>query len=133
MIDSAVYPCIFEKSEGGYLVTVPDIDVCTFGKNMQEAIAMARDVIQLHILTCEEEGLPITPPNTIKKSKLPKGAVCSYVDVVMPEYRERYGSKSVKKNCTIPAWMATKAQELNINFSKTLQDALMLKIQAMTI
>ena len=46
----------------------------------------------------------------------------------MISYRKKYGSKTVKKNCTIPAWLNNKAEELNINFSKTLQEALMKKI-----
>ena len=38
------------------------------------------------------------------------------------------GSKSVKKNLTIPFWLNERAEKLNINFSKTLQDALMEKV-----
>jgi hypothetical protein len=44
-------------------------------------------------------------------------------------YSQKYGSrKSVKKNLTIPFWLNERAEKLNINFSKTLQDALMEKV-----
>ena len=88
---------------------------------------MARDLISLYILDNEEEGKTIALPDTVK-FELPKGAILSYVDIDMASYRKKYGSKMVKKNCTIPAWLNNKAEELNINFSKTLQEALMKKI-----
>ncbi len=36
---------------------------------------------------------------------------------------------SVRKNCTIPAWLNEKAEEQGINFSKILQDALLERLQ----
>lgn len=42
---------------------------------------------------------------------------------------EKYGSrKSVKKTLTIPAWLNERAERMEINFSKTLQDALIKKL-----
>lgn len=40
-------------------------------------------------------------------------------------YAEKYGSKAVRKNITIPAWLNTFGEKKNLNFSKVLQDALM--------
>ena len=54
----------------------------------------------------------------------------SYVDANITEYRKKYGYKIVKKNCSIPAWLNTKAEELGLNFSKILQEALIEKISA---
>jgi len=39
-------------------------------------------------------------------------------------YRRKYGSRSVKKNCTIPYWMSREADALGINYSRVLQDGL---------
>ncbi len=39
-------------------------------------------------------------------------------------YAEKYGSKAVRKNCTIPAWLNTAAEKAHINFSQVLQTAL---------
>ncbi|WP_304152853.1 type II toxin-antitoxin system HicB family antitoxin [Megamonas hypermegale] len=126
-MEKMAYPVIFEKENDGYFVTVPDLNINTQGENLPEAIMMARDLISLYILDNEEEGKKIALPNTVK-FELSKGAILSYVDIDMASYRKKYGSKTVKKNCTIPAWLNNKAEELNINFSKTLQEALMKKI-----
>ena len=42
----------------------------------------------------------------------------------MKEYLDKYSNKSVKKTLSIPAWLNTKAEKANINFSKILQKAL---------
>lgn len=126
-MEKMAYPVIFKKENDGYFITVPDLNINTQGENLSEAIMMARDLISLYILDNEEEGKIIALPNTVK-FELPKSAILSYVDIDMASYRKKYGSKTVKKNCTIPAWLNNKAEELNINFSKTLQEVLMKKI-----
>ena len=67
---------------------------------------------------------------TQPKFNVPEGAFVSYVDANITEYRKKYGYKIVKKNCSIPAWLNTKAVELGLNFSKILQEALIEKISA---
>lgn len=42
----------------------------------------------------------------------------------MDSYAEKYGTKAVRKNLTIPAWLNTFAEKRSINFSKVLTDAL---------
>jgi len=46
----------------------------------------------------------------------------------MPIVRERMRNKSMNKMCTVPAWLLTESKEAGINFSQTLQDALMEKL-----
>ena len=103
-MDVIAYPVLFEKVEDMYLVTIPDIGQMTQGTDLTDAIAMARDLISLWVV--------------------------SYVDANITEYRKKYGYKIVKKNCSIPAWLNTKAEELGLNFSKILQEALIEKISA---
>ena len=128
-MNKVVYPVIFEKDKDGYLVTVPDLDTQTQGADMIDAINMARDLISLWVMNEEDSGKPVTPPGTVKFN-LPEGAIVSYVDANITEYRKKYGSKVVKKNCTIPAWLNTKAEEMNVNFSQVLQEALIEKVNA---
>ena len=45
-------------------------------------------------------------------------------------YLKRTSNKAIKKTLTIPEWMNTIAEEKNINFSQTLQEALLEKIDA---
>ena len=45
------------EPEGGYTVTVPTLPDCvTFGETVDEAIAMAREAIELYIEDLQEKG-----------------------------------------------------------------------------
>ena len=44
------------------------------------------------------------------------------------EFAEKFGKELVKKTVNIPKWVNTRAEELKINFSKTLEEALLEKI-----
>lgn len=52
----------------------------------------------------------------------------SLVVVDLDEFAQKWGNKSVRKNLTIPQWLNTKAEALNINFSQVLQEALKEKL-----
>ena len=59
-----------DQEEGGYTVTVPTLPGCiTQGDTMDEAIAMAKDAIRLHIESLLAEGQPVPqedePPQAI--------------------------------------------------------------------
>ncbi len=125
---NVVYPVIFTPDKDGYLAYAPDFDRKTFGTDFVDAIFMARDLICINMLDLEEDGKPIPISGSVA-FEVPQGAIVSYVDVDMEEYRKKYGTKVVKKNCTIPAWLNKKAESLHINFSKTLQEALMAKVE----
>ena len=128
-MDIITYPVLFEKVEDMYLVTVPDIGQMTQGNDLTDAIAMARDLISLWVMDLEDSKQKVPKPGSIKFN-VPEGAFVSYVDANITEYRKKYGYKIVKKNCSIPAWLNTKAEELGLNFSKILQEALIEKISA---
>jgi len=49
-----------DPEEGGYTVTVPALPGCiTQGETMEEAIAMAKDAIRLHIESLIADGEPV--------------------------------------------------------------------------
>lgn len=59
-----------DPEEGGYTVTVPALPgVVTEGDTLEEAIAMAKDAIRLHIETLEATGRPVpdevAPPQAL--------------------------------------------------------------------
>ncbi len=58
----------------------------------------------------------------------PIGDFVTYVIVDVEEYAKLHFQKSVKKTVTIPEWLNREAQKRNINFSKTLQEALIKKL-----
>ena len=50
------------------------------------------------------------------------------IDVNMQIFSEMVKSRSVNKMCTIPEWLLDEGKEAGINFSQTLQDAVMQKL-----
>lgn len=49
-----------DPDEGGYTVTVPALPgVVTQGETLEEAIAMAKDAIRLHVAALRADGEPV--------------------------------------------------------------------------
>lgn len=122
------YPVCLYPNSNGYTVVIPDLKGCvTEGKDFSEAIFMAADAASLWVLDELEEGR--TPPKASEPSQIKadeyEGGIVSVVMLDMDTYAEKYGKKAVRKNCTIPAWLNTAAEEKHINFSAVLQSALM--------
>lgn len=124
-----VYPVILSKEKDGYFVSIPDFDMNTQGKDLADAIFMARDAIALMGITLEDEGedLPISNSAIIKKEK--EEDIITLIDVDIEEYRKRNDNRAVKKNCTIPYWLSVRAEKENINFSEVLREALKEKLK----
>lgn len=128
-MDIVVYPVIFQQTEDGYIVRIPDLDQMTQGENLSDAIFMARDLISLWVMNLQDERKDVPSPGSVDFD-IPDGAIVSYVDANITEYRRKYGCATVKKNCSIPAWLNTRAEEMHLNFSKILQEALLQKVNA---
>ena len=143
-----IYPVLFyEEQEGGYSVFVPDLaralntSASTCGSTLEEAMAMAEDLIAGLILDEIEEGNKIPKATRIEDvsfEKLEKeidlestdyiSKFKTYIVVDISAFAEKWGKELVKKTVNIPKWINTKAEELKINFSKTLEEALLEKI-----
>jgi len=121
--NTVVYPVVFTKSQGEYVVYVPDLDIYTEGKDMADAIFMARDAIGLMGLQLEDDGKSL-PVAGGKEYKLDPGDVVSYVDVDLMAYRQKHDNKMVRKNCTIPFYLNVEAEKKGLNFSRVLTEAL---------
>lgn len=126
-----IYPVIFTQAKDCVFIEVPDLDILTEAADMTDAMEMARDAIGLKGITLEDHGQEIPSPSIISDIKPENGAFfgegdayTSWVDIDYALYRKAIDSKVVKKSITIPAWLNTKAESAGINFSKTLQDAL---------
>lgn len=119
------YPVVlkpFEKGKG-YLVRIPDFDIETEGKSIEDAIYMARDAIGLMGITYEDENKTIPLPNSVK-FKQSKNVICTYVDVDFVQYRKKNDRRKVRKNCTISYSLCLEGEKRGINFSELLQNAL---------
>ena len=131
-----LYPVIFVKSKKDILVEVPDFDVQTAGKDMKDALFMARDVIGLmgseYIFEKKKIPTPSDIENVKAKAFKKEGiAIKMLVDVDIENYAERESSKTTRKNVSIPKWLDIKAKEMKINVSKFLTDSLTKKVASM--
>lgn len=139
-----IYPvCIFQTKEE-FMAFVPDLNTNnTCGDTLEEALYMAQDLIAGYILEDLED---------VRKNEIPKQSNIEEIDIKevqkyweledkdiissfktlvivdLDEFAQKWGNKSVRKNLTIPQWLNTKAEEMNINFSQVLQEALLEKI-----
>lgn len=118
------YPIVLIPEEEGFTVFIPDFDINTQGKDLTDAITMARDAIGLMGIDMEDDGETIPKPSDAKIIKTNDCEFVSLVDVDFAEYRRKNDLKTVKKNCTLPSWLCYEAERANINFSQVLQSGL---------
>lgn len=124
------YPVfIKETGDGWCAVTIPDFGNHTQGEDIADALFMARDAIGLRGISLQDEGKDIPMPYSVEYMKV-EDEKEYVVDVDFSEYRAEHDSRSVRKNVTIPYYLNQKAEKMGINFSKTLQDALLEIIKA---
>ncbi len=132
----SIYPAIFYgEKDGGYSVVFPDLNhLATFGTNFENAMSMAIDCLAGYIYSANKELPTPTPLNKIDihcEDDLEDSYISAFatmVSVDVDEYAKLHFNKSVKKTLTIPMWLDKRAKEKKINFSKTLQEALMAKL-----
>ncbi len=121
------YRIILIPEEKGYTVYIPDFDIGTQGADIADAMYMARDVISVTGVTLEDIGKKIPVPGE-KEYSLKAGEMDTYVDVDFMEYKKKHDNRKVKKTLTIPSWLNEAAENENINFSRTLEEALLNKL-----
>ncbi|HHW94567.1 MAG TPA: type II toxin-antitoxin system HicB family antitoxin [Mogibacterium sp.] len=123
--DRYYYPAIFTYEEGQEIaVFFPDFDVATSGTDDKDALLSARECLGVLICGLEEEGEVIPSPTALLDVHVDGNERAVLVDVFMPSVRLANVNKSVNRTVTLPAWLNSKAQENNINFSQVLQEAL---------
>lgn len=127
-----VYPaCFYPDEDGSFTVIVPDLKGCvTEGKDFAEALEMAIDAASGWVLSSLEDGEEVPKASNqkdIRADEYENGFV-NLIVLDMDSYAEKYGDKAVRKNCTIPAWLNTRAEAAHINFSAVLQEALQEKL-----
>ena len=137
----SIYPACFFKEDKGYSVVFPDLNwLATSGKTESEAINMAIDCLAGYLFMLKNDGEKAPKPSKMKDVSLKKiakeldadteEAFVNMVSVDVDEYAKLHFEKSVRKTLTIPAWLNEAAMEKKINFSQTLQEALLLKVRS---
>lgn len=120
-----IYPAIISYDSDGISVEFPDLPGClTFSTTTDKAVSMAKEALALHLSGMEDDNDIIPKPSDISLIKLEDSQAIMLIEVWMPIYRDKIKYSSVKKTLTIPKWLNDLAEENNINFSQTLQNAL---------
>jgi len=128
-----IYTAILVPNEDGtkYYCRVPDLPGCiTTGSSIDDAIEMITDAASGWLVVAEDEGneIPVATPQ--HKLDIPDHASCSILCIDTLAYRAATDTKAVRKNVSIPAWMAALAEKKGVNCSQVLQDGLMQLLNA---
>ncbi len=119
------YPAIFHEEDSSYWVEFPGLEGCfTQGETFEEAYTMAIEALGLY-LEVEENKFEYPETGKIENFSVDKDSCVVMVEFDEVEYLKNHGKKSVKKTLTIPEWLNVAAERENINFSQTLQNALL--------
>lgn len=122
------YKIILTPEENGYTVYVPDFGSGTQGADLADAMYMARDLIGILGITKQDMGKDIPEPGSAE-CVAESNDIVTYVDVDFAQYRRKNDNKKVKKTLTIPSWLNEQAESAHINFSRTLEEALLDKLE----
>lgn len=127
-----VYPVIFTETEDVILVNVPDMDILTEGKDIADAMDMARDAIGATGISMEDHDETIPVPSKLSEIDIENSTFSSegntfvsMVDIDFSEYRRKIDMKTVRRNVALPSWLNYEADKAGINVSRVLQEALM--------
>ena len=126
-----VYPVFFTQTKDVILVEIPDFGILTQGKNMNDAIDMARDAMELYCISLEDAKEEIPLPSELKALSASNGTFAkegetfiSLVDIDSEEYRRKIDTRTVRRNVALPSWLNYEAEKAQINVSRVLQEAL---------
>ena len=123
--DRYFYPAVFTYEPGEEIAVVfPDLDCATSGIDDDDALVSARALLGCVLFGLEEDGEEIPEPSALAKVETEENERTVLIDVFMPSVRQAQNNKSVNRTVTLPAWLNAVAQEHDINFSQTLQDAI---------
>lgn len=132
--DKYFFPAIFTydfQQNSDIAVTFPDLPGCaTSGETEAEALEMAKDALGGHLWCMEEDNDIIPAPTPLVDVHTESNERAILIEVFMPSIRLAQNNRSISRTVTLPAWLNAAAQELNINFSQVLQEALKGKINA---
>lgn len=125
-----MYTAIFTEKDGTVYARVPDLKGCiTTGKNLQDAIEQMEDAMSAWLCVAEDEAFDIPNATPQQKIEHTKNDTLSIIKADTAKYRAITESRAVRKNVSIPAWLAEAAENANLNFSQELQNALKAKLQ----
>ena len=123
--DRYFYPAKFiYEPDQEIAVIFPDLGVATSGTDDDDAFLSARELLGCVMYGLEEDGEEIPSPTPLQQIQTEANERAVLIDAYMPTIRMAHSNRSVNRTVTLPAWLNAAAQELNVNFSQVLQEAL---------
>ena len=126
--DRYSFVALLNYADDGISIEFPDLPGCYQCADKDDtamALKNAKEALGLHIWGMEQDDEPIPAPSKITDLVLTHDQVPVLIEVFMPPIRERINSRFVKKTLSLPAWLASKADEDGVNCSRIFQNALM--------
>lgn len=117
---------LHEEQNGLYSIVFPDFEpeASTTGDNLQDALYMAKDVLEGYLLYKEDEHQKIKPASDPSKITVNKGEILTAIDVDTDFVRARENYKLIKKTVNIPNYLNDLGVEKKVNFSQILTKGL---------
>lgn len=126
-----VYTATFKVDGSKVYARIPDLPGCiTTGKDLEDAIAQITDAASGWLCVSEDEGLPVSAPTPQSSIAHDPEDILSLIQVDTIAYRAATDTRAVRKNVSLPAWMANLADRKGINCSQVLQEGLLAKFGA---
>ena len=126
-----LYSAIFTPIEdgSGFYARIPDLPGCiTTGRDLQDAIAQITDAASIWLVVAEDKNISIATPTPQPQLSADKDSILSLIDIDTLSYRAKTDFHAVRKNVSLPAWMANMADKRGINCSQVLQEALQARL-----
>ena len=123
-----VYPAIFEKDPVGYGIYFPDIEgAVTQTKDIIEGLEVASDALGIMLGDLVENNKPLPKPTNINDLSIDsEREFATLISVDLNDYLKDV--QLDKKTIKIPHWLNVRATNEGINFSKTMSEALVQKL-----
>lgn len=125
------FSAVIQPTEDGteFYACVPDLPGCTTtGDTLDEAVDEITDAMSVWLVSAEENRLPIPKPTPQSKLVRASDSVCTLVRADTIAYRAKTDTRAVRKNVSLPAWMAAMADQRGINCSQVLQESLLTRL-----
>lgn len=126
-----IYTATIHEENGTFYAAVPDIPGCiSTGRNLSDSIAQITDALSACLCTMEDEGDPIALPSEQYEIPREPADFCTLIQVDTIAYRALTDTRAVRKNVSLPAWMATLADKRGLNCSQILQEGITARLNA---
>lgn len=109
-----LYSAVISPIEGSthYSARVPDLPGCvTTGKDIPEAIDLITDAASLWLVAAEDKDMPISAPTPQNALDLSPDDMCTLIRIDTLAYRALTDTRAIRKNVSLPAWLANLADK----------------------